>query len=133
MRTILFMLQILASIVFVGLQLFAAEPLLERQSLFEAGKDDYAIYRIPGIVVTKQETVLANCDARKTGKSDWDTIDIMMRRSTDGASRNSMKHSSSQSAWRVSFGFHRYRLVTRIEFFLQIPTIWNERMEKLYR
>ena len=28
--------------------------------------------------------MLAYCEARKTGKSDWDTIDILMRRSTDG-------------------------------------------------
>ena len=62
----------------------AAEPLLERIDLFEANTDGYALYRIPGIVVTKQGTVLAYCEARRTGKSDWDTIDIMLRRSTDG-------------------------------------------------
>jgi sialidase-1 len=28
--------------------------------------------------------VLAYCEARRTGKSDWDTIDIMLKRSTDG-------------------------------------------------
>ncbi len=62
----------------------AAEPLLEKSDLFEAGKDDYALYRIPGVVVTAKGTVLAYCEARRTGKSDWDTIDIMLRRSTDG-------------------------------------------------
>lgn len=62
----------------------AAEPLLEKIDLFEAGKDGYALYRIPGIVVTTEGTVLAYCEARRTGKSDWDTIDIMLRRSTDG-------------------------------------------------
>jgi sialidase-1 len=62
----------------------AAEPFLEKVDIFEAGKDGYALYRIPGIVVTKQGTVLAYCEARRTGKSDWDTIDIMLRRSTDG-------------------------------------------------
>ena len=60
------------------------EPLLEKIDLFEAGKDDYAMYRIPGIVVTAKGTVLAYCEARKTGGSDWGTIDIMLRRSTDG-------------------------------------------------
>jgi sialidase-1 len=63
---------------------FAAEPTLERVDLFEAGTDGYALYRIPGLVVTAKGTVLAYCEARKTGKSDWDTIDIMLRRSTDG-------------------------------------------------
>ncbi|HEY1172079.1 MAG TPA: sialidase family protein [Verrucomicrobiae bacterium] len=62
----------------------AAEPLLEKVDIFEAGKDGYALYRIPGMVVTKKGTVLAYCEARRTGKSDWDTIDIVMRRSTDG-------------------------------------------------
>ncbi len=62
----------------------AAEPLLEKIDLFEAGKEGYALYRIPGIVTTKRGTVLAYCEARRTGKSDWDTIDILLRRSTDG-------------------------------------------------
>ncbi|MGC3966857.1 MAG: sialidase family protein [Pirellulales bacterium] len=62
----------------------AAEPMLEQISLFEAGKDGYALYRIPGLIVTAKGTVLAYCEARRTGKSDWDTIDIMLRRSTDG-------------------------------------------------
>lgn len=33
---------------------------------------------------TTRGTVLAYCEARVTGKSDWDMIDIFMRRSTDG-------------------------------------------------
>jgi sialidase-1 len=61
-----------------------AEALLQKLNVFEAGKDGYALYRIPGIVVTKRGTVLAYCEARRTGKSDWDTIDILLRRSTDG-------------------------------------------------
>lgn len=62
----------------------AAEPLLEKIDLFETGTDGYALYRIPGIVVTAKGTVLAYCEARRTGKSDWDTIDLYLRRSTDG-------------------------------------------------
>src|SRR5262245_11404111 len=61
-----------------------AAELLEKNHLFEAGADGYALYRIPGIVVTAKGTVLAYCEARRTGKSDWDTIDIMLRRSADG-------------------------------------------------
>src|SRR3954470_17242114 len=61
-----------------------AEPFLEKIDLFEGKQDGYALYRIPGIVVTPRGTVLAYCEARRTGKSDWDTIDIMLRRSTDG-------------------------------------------------
>lgn len=62
----------------------AGEPFLEKADLFESGKDDYALYRIPGIVVTKKGTVLVWCEARKTGKGDWGPIDTMLRRSTDG-------------------------------------------------
>jgi Neuraminidase (sialidase) len=61
----------------------AAEPRLEKIDLFESGADGYALYRIPGIVVTTKGTLLAYCEARKTGKGDWGTIDIMLRRSTD--------------------------------------------------
>ncbi|MBS0207871.1 MAG: exo-alpha-sialidase [Planctomycetes bacterium] len=62
----------------------AAEPKLEQLDLFTAHTEGYALYRIPGLVVTAKGTVLAYCEARRTGKSDWDTIDIMLRRSTDG-------------------------------------------------
>src|ERR1019366_9633424 len=62
----------------------AAEPLFEKVDLFEAGKDGYVLYRIPGIAVTKKGTVLAYCEARKNSGSDWDHIDILLRRSSDG-------------------------------------------------
>lgn len=59
-------------------------PFQEKIDLFEAGKEGYDLYRIPGIVVSKQGTVLAYCEARKSSKGDWGPIDILMRRSTDG-------------------------------------------------
>jgi sialidase-1 len=65
----------------------AAAPFLEKVDLFEAAKEGYALYRIPGIVTTKRGTVLAYCEARKSDKGDWGTIDILLRRSTNnGAS-----------------------------------------------
>jgi sialidase-1 len=60
-----------------------AQGNFETIDLFEAGRDGYAMYRIPGIVVTAKGTILAYCEARKSG-SDWGEIDIMLRRSTDG-------------------------------------------------
>ena len=60
-----------------------SQPFLEKLDLFEADKGGYKLYRIPGIVVTKKGTLLAYCEARRTGKSDWDTIDILLRRSKD--------------------------------------------------
>ena len=62
----------------------AAEPFLEKVDVFKAGERGYRTYRIPGIVVTTSGTVLAYCEARKGGRGDWGTIDIMMRRSLDG-------------------------------------------------
>ena len=65
----------------------AAAPFIEKVDLFTANADGYTLYRIPGIVVTKRGTVLAYCEARKSDKGDWGTIDILLRRSTNsGAS-----------------------------------------------
>ncbi|HVJ85653.1 MAG TPA: sialidase family protein [Caulifigura sp.] len=61
----------------------AAEPFLEKVDLFKAGDDGYAIYHIPGLAVTANGTVLASCEARRV-RSDWDMIDILLRRSEDG-------------------------------------------------
>jgi sialidase-1 len=72
------------SVCITGSLALGAEPVLEKIDLFEAGTEGYALYRIPGVIVTKRGTALAYCEARRTGKSDWDTIDIMLRRSTDG-------------------------------------------------
>ncbi|MBL8222631.1 MAG: exo-alpha-sialidase, partial [Bryobacterales bacterium] len=58
-------------------------PTIEKSDLFESGKDGYALYRIPGIVITPQGSLLVYCEARKSERGDWGTIDIMLRRSTD--------------------------------------------------
>jgi len=60
-----------------------AQASMQRTDLFEGGKGGYATYRIPGIIATAKGTLLAWCEARKSG-GDWDDIDILMRRSTDG-------------------------------------------------
>lgn len=62
----------------------AEEPFLEKTDLFKAGDLGYRLFHIPGIVVSTKGTVLAWCEARKKG-SDWDQIDILLRRSTDDA------------------------------------------------
>lgn len=45
--------------------------------------DEYKLHRIPGIIVTSRGTVIIYDEARREGKSDWDTINIFMQRSTD--------------------------------------------------
>jgi len=62
----------------------AAPPRLETVDLFHAGQGGYAYYRIPGLVVTAKGTVLAYCEARREGQNDWENIDVLLRRSTDG-------------------------------------------------
>jgi len=58
---------------------------MEKTDLYEGGQGGYAVYHIPGIVVTAKGTVLSWCEARKrpAGVSDWDDIRILLRRSTD--------------------------------------------------
>jgi sialidase-1 len=67
-----------------GSRIFSADAGLSKATLFEAGHGGYAMYRIPGIIVTKKGTVLVYNEARRNSGSDWSTIDIVMRRSTDG-------------------------------------------------
>ncbi len=59
-------------------------PLLDKATLFRARSGGYAIYRIPSIVVTSRGTIIAFCEARKSARGDWGTIDILLRRSADG-------------------------------------------------
>jgi sialidase-1 len=63
----------------------AAEPQwLEKRDLFQAGDGGYKLYRVPGLVVTAQGTVLVYCEARRHTGLDWDDIEILLRRSSDG-------------------------------------------------
>ncbi|MGA0134712.1 MAG: sialidase family protein [Opitutales bacterium] len=57
---------------------------LERTEVFPFGMDGVKVYRIPGLLVTPKGTLLAYCEARRDGKSDWGEIEVRMRRSTDG-------------------------------------------------
>lgn len=55
-----------------------------KQVLFEAGTHDYFLYRIPSMACTREGSLLVFCAARKGVGGDWDPIDIVIRRSTDG-------------------------------------------------
>lgn len=62
----------------------AREPILLQEDLFRAGEAGYALYRIPGIVVTARGSVLVYAEARKGGAGDWGEIDLVLRRGADG-------------------------------------------------
>src|SRR5687768_10372705 len=55
-----------------------------RTDLFEAGKGEYALYRIPTILVTPGGAILVMCEARSSAGGDWGKINLLMRRSSDG-------------------------------------------------
>ena len=65
-------------------QAVEVHPIFKTSVLFEEQTDGYTLYRIPGIVVTPKNTILAYCEARKFRNADRGEIEILMRRSTDG-------------------------------------------------
>lgn len=63
---------------------FAFAQTLEKSDLFTAGENGYETFRVPGMVVTGEGSILVYCEARRGSASDWADIDILLRRSTDG-------------------------------------------------
>ncbi|MFC7309769.1 exo-alpha-sialidase [Streptomyces monticola] len=51
---------------------------------FRAGREGYASFRIPAVVVSGRGTVLAFCEGRVGSQEDFGNIDIVLKRSTDG-------------------------------------------------
>jgi len=66
-----------------------------RFNLFVSGQDGYNTYRIPVLLVTKNGTLLAFCEGRKTGKGDTGNIDVLVKRSED----NGETWSEQQVIW----------------------------------
>ncbi len=54
------------------------------KDLFIGGTDGYHTYRIPSLIVTRQGTLMAFAEGRKTGGGDTGDIDLLMKRSLDG-------------------------------------------------
>lgn len=57
--------------------------MIEKQDLFTARQNGYWTCRIPGIAVTKNNSVLVTAEARPGQGGDYDFNDVLMRRSTD--------------------------------------------------
>ncbi len=58
----------------------------EQIEVFARGQDGYNTYRIPALLVTKADTLLAFCEGRKNSASDTGDIDLVLKRSADGGS-----------------------------------------------
>lgn len=52
--------------------------------LWTSGQDGYHTYRIPALLVTPRDTVLAFCEGRKTSHRDHGDLDLVVKRSQDG-------------------------------------------------
>src|SRR5262245_42996813 len=61
----------------------AAEPPVQTE-VFTSQTEGYHTFRIPALVITKQGTLLAFCEGRKTSRADQGDIDLVLKRSTDG-------------------------------------------------
>jgi sialidase-1 len=67
-----------------GFNALAANASPQFTDVFVSGTDGYHTYRIPAIVVSKQGTLLAFCEGRKSSRSDTGKIDLLLKRSLDG-------------------------------------------------
>ena len=57
--------------------------MFERTTVFRPSEGDYTTTRIPALVMTNNQVLLAFCEARQGGGGDWDPIDILLKRSSD--------------------------------------------------
>lgn len=92
----------------LSLQVFAAEPAVEKTDLFTGGEGGSALYRIPGIVVTTKGTALAYCEARRKSGADWGEIEVHLRRSTDGGRTWSAPQHIAHSGERIEGNPHKH-------------------------
>ena len=70
----------------------AASNAPKKTPLFVAGQDGYHTYRIPALIVTKNRSLLAFCEGRKSSRSDAGNIDLLLKRSTDAGKTWSEQH-----------------------------------------
>jgi len=87
-RLLILARRLLVAMVWAILPLFAAVcpagEAVQQVDVFRSGTEGYHTYRIPAIVLTGKNTLLAFCEGRKTSSSDAGDIDLVLRRSSDG-------------------------------------------------
>ena len=73
---------VLASVLFLPGQSYAEGPI--QAPVFLSGKDGYHTHRIPSVIVTQKETLLAFCEGRKQRSAESGRINLLLNRSLDG-------------------------------------------------
>src|ERR1700712_4309252 len=68
----------------INIHLLSQKPIFEKVTVFDSDTYGYASTRDPAICITPKGTILAFCEARLGKARDWDPIDLLLRRSTDG-------------------------------------------------
>ena len=63
--------------------------------VYVSGTNGYHTYRIPALIRTGKNTLLAFCEGRKSGRSDSGDIDLLLKRSEDGGTT----WSRQQAVW----------------------------------
>ena len=77
-------LVVLVAVAGLGKSASSADDAFTQVDVFVSGTEGYHTYRIPGIVLSNEGTLLAFCEGRKTGRSDHGDLDLVLRRSSDG-------------------------------------------------
>ena len=61
----------------------AIDPSPTITEVFRSGSEGYHTFRIPSVIATRNGTLLAFCEGRKSGRGDSGDIDLILRRSED--------------------------------------------------
>jgi sialidase-1 len=73
---------ILAAALVIGI--FSTTVSKGQTPVFNAGQEGYLSFRIPAIIATGKDSLLAFAEGRVKGAADFGDVDIVMKRSTDG-------------------------------------------------
>lgn len=60
------------------------QPAPEQTDVFVSETNGYNTFRIPALILTREGTLLALCEGRKSSSSDYGDVDLVCRRSEDG-------------------------------------------------
>ncbi len=80
------MVYVVLTLLTLACSMLPANPSVDLQGTkpFVCGKEGYAVYRTPALVVSKRNTILAFCGGRVNDHKDEGDIDIVLKRSADG-------------------------------------------------